>query len=177
LTAEQANIIQDLFQMTSRLSHLNRSLLLLAKIDNRQFDTMERIQLEQFVDSLLPSLDSISGQLHIYRQYSKKPLRINANRILLESMVNNLFINAVRHNTPDGTVTVSIDDNRLTISNTSAEPPLSPSLIFRRFYRPTQNKSGNGLGLAIVKAICDYHGWTIEYQYTGNQHCFVVSFR
>lgn len=176
LTAEQANIIQDLFQMTSRLSHLNRSLLLLAKIDNRQFDTMERIQLEQFVDSLLPSLESISGQLHIYRQYSKKPLRINANRILLESMVNNLFINAVRHNTPDGTITVSIDDNRLTISNTSAEPPLSPSLIFRRFYRPTQNKSGNGLGLAIVKAICDYHGWTIEYQYTGNQHCFVVSF-
>ena len=176
LTAEQANIIQDLFQMTSRLSHLNRSLLLLAKIDKRQFDTIERIQLEQFVDSLLPSLDSISGQLHIYRQYSKKPLRINANRILLESMVNNLFINAVRHNTPDGTVTVSIDDNRLTISNTSAEPPLSPSLIFRRFYRPTQNKSGNGLGLAIVKAICDYHGWTIEYQYTGNQHCFVVSF-
>lgn len=82
LTAEQANIIQDLFQMTSRLSHLNRSLLLLAKIDNRQFDTMERIQLEQFVDSLLPSLESISGQLHIYRQYSKKPLRINANRIL-----------------------------------------------------------------------------------------------
>lgn len=132
LTAEQANIIQDLFQMTSRLSHLNRSLLLLAKIDNRQFDTMERIQLEQFVDSLLPSLESISGQLHIYRQYSKKPLRINANRILLESMVNNLFINAVRHNTPDGTVTVSIDDNRLTISNTSAEPPLSPSLKWLR---------------------------------------------
>lgn len=176
LTEEQANIIQDLFQMTSRLSHLNRSLLLLAKIDNRQFDTMERIQLEQFVDSLLPSLESISGQLHIYRKYSYKSLSINANRILLESMVSNLIINAVRHNSPYGTVTVGIDDYRLTVSNTSAEPPLSPSLIFRRFYRPTQNKSGNGLGLAIVKAICDYHGWTIEYQYTGNQHCFVVSF-
>lgn len=55
--------------MTSRLSHLNRSLLLLAKIDNKQFDTKERIQLDLFIDSLLPSLESISGHLHIYRKY------------------------------------------------------------------------------------------------------------
>ena len=34
LTAEQAEIIQDLFHMISRLSRLNRNLLLLAKIDN-----------------------------------------------------------------------------------------------------------------------------------------------
>ncbi len=176
LTSEQANIIQDLFQMTSRLSHLNRNLLLLAKIDNKQFDTKERIQLDLFIDSVLPSLESISGQLRINRQYPQKPLCINANRILLESMVNNLFINAVRHNTPDGTITISIGNDSLTLSNTSVEPPLSPSLIFRRFYRPAQNKSGNGLGLAIVKAICDYHGWNIEYQYKESQHCFVISF-
>ncbi len=176
LTAEQANIIQDLFQMTSRLSRLNRSLLLLAKIDNKQFDTKDHIQLAQFIDCLIPSLESISGQLRIYRLYPQKPLSINANRILLESMVNNLFINAVRHNTPDGTITIGIDDNKLTIANTSTEPPLSSSLIFHRFYRPTQNKSGNGLGLAIVKAICDYHGWSIEYQYKDSQHCFTVSF-
>ena len=176
LTAGQASIIQDLFQMTSRLSHLNRSLLLLAKIDNKQFDTKERIQLDQFIDNLLPSLESISGQLHINKEYSRKLLFVNANRILLESMVNNLFINAVRHNNPDGTITIGIDDNKLTISNTSAEPPLSPSLIFHRFYRPTQNKSGNGLGLAIVKAICDYHGWGIEYLYKEKKHSFTVSF-
>ena len=176
LTAEQANIIQDLFQMTSRLSHLNRSLLLLAKIDNKQYDTKERIQIDQFIDRLLLSLESIHTSLHINRLYSQKPLYINANCTLLESMVSNLFINAVRHNTPDGVITIRIDNNSLTISNTSAEPPLSPSLIFRRFYRPAQNKGGNGLGLAIVKAICDYHGWNIEYQYKKNQHRFVVSF-
>ena len=171
LTAEQANIIQDLFQMISRLSQLNRSLLLLAKIDNKQFETKERIRIDQFVDRFLPSLESISGQLRINRQYSQKALYINANRILLGSMVNNLFINAVRHNTPGGSITISIDNNSLTISNTSTEPPLSSSLIFHRFYRPAQNKSSNGLGLAIVKAICDYHGWNIEYQYKEGQHC------
>lgn len=177
LTAKQADIIQDLFQMTSRLSHLNRSLLLLAKIDNKQFDTRENIRLELFIDHLLPSLECVSGELHINKQYPQKPLYISANRILLESMVNNLFINAVRHNAPNGSITISIANNSLTISNTSTEPSLSPSLIFRRFYRPTQNTSGNGLGLAIVKAICNYHGWDIEYKYKENQHSFVVSFR
>lgn len=177
LTAKQAVIIQDLFQMTSRLSRLNRNLLLLAKIDNKQFDAMERIQLGPFIDHLLPSLESISGQLHINKQYSQNPLYIHANRALLESMVNNLFINAVRHNTPDGTITISITRNSLVISNTSAEPALSPSLIFSRFYRPTQNRSGNGLGLAIVKAICDYHGWNVTYRYKEKLHSFVIRFR
>lgn len=177
LTAKQADIIQDLFQMTSRLSRLNRSLLLLAKIDNKQFDTRESIQLGLFIDHLLPSSECVARKLCINKQYPQKPLYINANRILLESMVNNLFINAVRHTTPDGAITISIESNNLSISNTSAEPPLPPSLIFRRFYRPTQNTNGNGLGLAIVKAICDYHGWNIEYKYKGNKHCFVVIFR
>ena len=54
LTAEQGKHHTRPFQMTSRLSHLNRSLLLLAKIDNKQFDTKERIQLDLFIDSLLP---------------------------------------------------------------------------------------------------------------------------
>lgn len=176
LTAKQAEIIQDLFQMTSRLSHLNRSLLLLAKIDNKQFDAMEHIQLGAFIDRLLPSLESIAGQLHINKRYSPKPLYINANRTLLESMVSNLFINAVRHNTHGGTITISVTAGSLSIANTSAEPPLSPSLMFRRFCRPTQNSSGNGLGLAIVKAICDYHGWKIEYRHEENQHRFTIAF-
>jgi signal transduction histidine kinase len=52
--------------------------------------------------------------------------------------------------------------------------------IWDRYHKFSRNFSrsmtNTGLGLAIVKAICDYHGWTIEYQYTWNQHCFVVSF-
>ena len=50
LTSKQAEIIQDLFQMTSRLSRLNRNLLLLAKIDNKQFDNKEQIRLDSFID-------------------------------------------------------------------------------------------------------------------------------
>lgn len=177
LTSEQAAIIQDLFQMTSRLSHLNRNLLLLTKIDNAQFDTRELIRLDAFIDRLLPSLESISGQIRIERHYPAMPLSVEANSALLESMINNLIVNAVRHNTPDGTITITITDHTLTISNTSNEQPLSAAHIFNRFYRPVQNKGGNGLGLAIVKAICDYHGWDVKYEYGEGTHRFIVDFQ
>lgn len=176
LTNGQAEIIQDLFQMTSRLSRLNRNLLLLAKIDNKQFDSRERIRLDHFINRLLPSLESISGELRIERSFSSEPLYIQANSTLLESMLNNLIVNAVRHSNPGGKITISIHNHTLRISNTSDEPALSAQHIFNRFYRPTQNKGGNGLGLAIVKAICDYHGWGISYEYRDGLHSFIVKF-
>lgn len=176
LTQKQAEIVQDLYGMTSRLSHLNRNLLLLAKIDNAQFDKTERIQLNAFLDEQLAYLDCLSGELRISRQFSPAPVYVKANRPLLESMVNNLVVNAVRHNQTNGTISITADNERLTISNTSDEAPLDPTHIFNRFYRPSQNKQGNGLGLAIVKAICDYHGWKIGYKYTEGWHHFIVTF-
>ncbi len=176
LTERQAEIIHDLFQMTSRLSRLNRNLLLLAKIENSQYDLNENINLDAFVDQLMPSLETVSGQLHIIRQHPQQPVYVRANSALLESLVNNLFVNAVRHNIPGGTIKVSVDAETFSVENTSDEPSLSPSHIFNRFYRPVQNKGGNGLGLAIAKAICDCHGWKIRYTYSDGLHCFTVDF-
>ena len=175
LTERQAEIIQDLYQMTSRLSRLNRNLLLLAKIENAQFDKSEAISLNTFIDDLLPFLESIADGLHIIKDFQQE-VTIKANRSLLESMINNLVVNAVRHNRTDGSIVMSVNGNSLIISNTSDEPALDATHIFNRFYRPAQNKHGNGLGLAIVKAVCDYHGWTVAYTYTEGKHNFVVKF-
>lgn len=174
LTGKQAEIIQELFQMTSRLSRLNRNLLLLAKIDNDQFDSKERIRLDTFIDGLLPALESISGHRRIESVYHKESVWVDANRILLESLLNNLIVNAVRHSNADGTITISIGEGSMSICNTSDEPALQTEHIFNRFYRTTQNKGGNGLGLAIVKAICDYHGWSIGYHFKEGKHCFTI---
>lgn len=175
LTERQAEIIQDLYQMTSRLSRLNRNLLLLAKIDNAQFAKSENICLTSFIENQLPFLESIADGLHIVKDFQQE-ITVKANRPLLESMINNVVVNAVRHNRPDGSITISVKEDTLTISNTSDEPALDAANIFNRFYRPAQNKQGNGLGLAIVKAVCDYHGWTIAYLYKERNHTFIVKF-
>ncbi len=175
LTEGQAEIIQDLCQMTARISRLNRNLLLLAKIDNEQFATSEDVCLNAFIEEHLPFLESMADGLHIVKDFQQE-LTVKANRPLLESLLNNLVVNAVRHNRPGGSITLAVGEGALAVSNTSDEPPLDAAHIFNRFYRPAQQKQGNGLGLAIVKAVCNYHGWAVEYTYNIGVHTFAVTF-
>lgn len=176
ITERQAVIIQDLYQMTNRLSRLNRNLLLLAKMENNQFERDDVVDVIQLVDELLPSLECLAGGLSVRRSMMDDNLEIMANRSLLESLVNNLVVNAVRHNRPGGEIEVRLCGRRLYVTNTSDEPMLDVNLIFNRFYRPSGKMKGSGLGLAIVKAVCDYHGWNIFYVYHDGVHEFSVGF-
>ena len=176
LTEQQAKIIQRLYEVVNRLARLNRNLLLLARIDNRQYEQTEEINLTGFLSEQTMFLQSIAGDISLHEEFSNDALTVRANRTLLESLVNNLIVNAVRHNRPQGEIVLAISGNELTVSNTSNEPALDEKLIFNRFYRPSEKVKGNGLGLAIVKAICEYHGWSVRYNYIGNRHIFTVAF-
>lgn len=176
LTQAQATVIQEMLVTLKRMTQLNRSLLLLARIDNRQYQAEEQVNFVREVYELLPSLRLLAGGITIRTDVKAEVFMLKCNRILLESMVNNLVVNAVRHNRSDGFVSITVGHHELVVSNTSDEPPLDSHLIFNRFYRPSPKTKGNGLGLAIVKAICDYHDWTIEYGYKNKIHSFVVYF-
>ncbi len=176
LTLEQAAIIQDLYQMTRRLSRLSRNLLLLAKMENNQFSHMDYVDVVMVIKDLQTYLEGLSGELVLKQNFMVDSLSIKANRSLLESMVNNLVVNAVRHNKAGGEITISLADGQLTVCNTSDEPALNENQIFNRFYRPSEKAMGNGLGLSIVKAVCDYHGWKISYSYLDGKHNFTVNF-
>lgn len=176
LTEEQAKIVASLYEVSSRLSRLNKSLLLLAKIENRQYKQEKQIDIAETLREILPLLEKLTEDITVIPEISSSPVIIPANNILLESMINNLIINAVRHNMPKGEIRIFLEKKQLTVSNTSAEKELNADLLFQRFYRPSEKVRGNGLGLAIVKAICDYHGWKIAYEYKTNIHYFIVNF-
>lgn len=178
LTEAQAAIIQDLYQMNARLSRLSRNLLWLAKIENNQFRRTEPIDLGAVLDQLRPALESMAGDLKLHFTLPPSGVPLTANRALLESLVNNLMVNAIRHNRPDGSITIAADRESLTVTNTSTEEALDPATLFSRFHHTGTNQAGNGLGLAIVKAVCDYHGWTITYHYDAEAgtHSFCIRF-
>ncbi len=178
LTENQAIIIQDLYRINARLTRLNKNLLMLAKIENNQFKITEKIDLVAVLDDMLPHLESIAGGLTIKENIELAPFYVVANRTLLETMVNNLVVNAVRHNKESGEIIVTANPVCLIVANTSSnEEELDYKQIFNRFYRPDRQEIGNGLGLAIVKAVCDYHGWDIRYKYKNGMHEFVVDFK
>jgi len=177
LTKEQVTLIQDIYHEISQMSRLNRNLLLLAKIENAQYKLTNHVNIAGKLETLLPVLGLLSNGIKITTNFDNSQLTIDCNEVLLESMINNLIVNAVRHNQQDGEIIISIKENTLTIANASDEIPLDTSYLFERFYRSSIRQKGNGLGLAIVKSICDYHHWTITYFHEHGLHNFSVHFK
>lgn len=176
ISEQQSEIIGELQHTVRRLSRLNRDLLLLAKIENKQFVTDSIIDIVAIVRRTLTSLDAIMDSNTIEVLYAVDELKINGNETLVESMVSNLVINAIRHNAAGGKIVVYVSMRQLMISNSAEGDALDPTQIFRRFYRPSSQAKGNGLGLAIVKRVADYHGWTASYSFEDNRHIFAIDF-
>lgn len=176
ITEQQADIIQDLYQSTSRLSQLNRNLLLLAKMENNQFRMDEQIDLVATIKALLPSLQMLADDIKISLNVKAEKVMLRANLSLFESMINNLLVNAIRHNKAQGDINIVIDKDSLSVANSSDGAALDAKQIFNRFYRPAGQSKGNGLGLSIVKSVCDYHGWQISYFYESERHIFTINF-
>lgn len=96
------------------------------------------------------------------------PLNVDAQRI--EQTLRNLISNALRFTPPQGSVTVSLaqDKNvaRITVTDTGAgiAPEALPH-VFERFWRADKARArslgGTGLGLAIAKQWVEAHGGTI----------------
>lgn len=89
---------------------------------------------------------------------------------LFHRVVCNLVVNALVHNPPDTTVTVSVSENKekgicLSIRDNGvgiSQP--EQSKLFTRYYRGTNTKEkpeGSGLGLTIAKQIVGLHNGEI----------------
>jgi Signal transduction histidine kinase len=93
---------------------------------------------------------------------------IKANRGLAEILINNLLLNAVRHNVSRGRIVIKLEENSFTISNTGNPHPIDEKRLFKRFGKDTADLRSNGLGLAIIKEICDRYGWQVKFIPHGN---------
>ena len=83
---------------------------------------------------------------------------IGAERTLLNIVVANLIRNAFTH-TPSGTVSITVEDNGLIVSDTGTGIRGEEiDKIFQRHFTGT-GSTGSGIGLSLVKRICDRYGW------------------
>jgi signal transduction histidine kinase len=138
---------------------------------------METISLPAFVKERTGIYADLNANGRVIMQCASADATVSANRVLLESLLDNLVVNAMRHKPADTDIIIAVSGNSLSVTNDDdADTPLDKNLLFRRFSNRGQQKRGNGLGLSIVKAICDYHHWTISYIHTDNRHIFVVDF-
>jgi signal transduction histidine kinase len=177
LTQPQATIVQSLYEATSRLTRINKNLLLLAKIENNQFAEITTFTINELINDVTPYFTEQADSKRLAIEKNTEAIvGINANRGLAEIMINNLFLNAVRHNIEYGKILVSLKDNRFTIANSGTTQPLDETILFKRFGKGSADVRSSGLGLAIVKEICDRYGWQVSYKFEDGLHYFSVSF-
>lgn len=177
LTEAQAAEIGKVLQMTERLIRLNKSLLLLTKIENRQFSGCEPVSINQTVQQCLDEMEDIIRFRNVEISVEDSgQMEVKMDPALASILVSNLIKNAVFHNHTNGLVTITISSSVLSVSNTGISTALHPDQLFKRFYKQSAEQSGTGLGLAIVKAICHVYGLAITYQFKGN-HQFEIRYK
>ena len=177
LNQPQATIVQSLYEATSRLTRINKKILLLAKIENNQLAETTTFTINELIDDVTPYFtEQAHSKRLVIEKNTEAIVGINANRGLAEIMINNLFLNAVRHNVENGKIIISLKDNRFTIANSGAAQSLEETILFKRFGKGSADVRSSGLGLAIVKEICDRYGWQVSYKFEDGLHYFSVTF-
>ena len=177
ITEEQSVVLDSLNKDVSRMNRLNKNLLLLSKIDNSQTFERQTIVINDYIKKHMDFFaeQAKAKHLEIVTEFMEV-LQIKSNPGLAEILLNNLFLNAIRHNNDHGKIIITVADKSVTFLNSGSATALSGEKLFNRFAKINPSGKGNGLGLAIVKKIAEINNWKITYSFEANLHAFTVKF-
>lgn len=160
----------------TKLSRLQQALLMLAKLENRQFDEKASIQLSAVVEHWVTTFSDLFKTAGISIHTNLQETKVFVHPHLADILVSNLLKNALRYTPRSGTIQVDLNKSHFTIANTAAGEPLDQDRLFGRFYKASGLTDSTGLGLAIVHEICETAGWQISYEFSANTHFFKVRY-
>ena len=176
LSEPQMEEILKTYQTLEYVSKLNKSLLLLSKIDNSQFVETSEVcineVLHRYVDDYCEVYDYRGIRLTVEE---KGEFRIRMNETLAVVLVTNLLKNAFVHNIDKGEIRIVITSSGIRFGNTGNGEPLDGKRIFERFYQGKKKEGSTGLGLAIVDAVCRQYQLRVSYSAVDGMHCFEIS--
>lgn len=175
LTERQMEEIVKTRQTLEQLSRMNRSLLLLTKIDNGQFADVADVNFTESIQRLLPDYEMVYASKNIRLQTELLgDFIVRMDESLAQTLLSNLLKNAFVHNHESGEITIKATTDSLLFENTGAPESLNRDYIFERFYHSSDNRQSLGLGLAVVKAICQRYGLRIDYAFNNGKHAFTI---
>lgn len=167
--------LQSIYNAVNKLTTLNKSLLLLTKIENNQFTGTTEVEMNELVKENLSQLDELLFAKGLTVTAELQKCSVNMNKMLADILINNLLSNTLRHSAPSGAIHITTKAGEFHIANTAANGALDGDAIFERFNKHSAS-NGVGLGLAIVKQICETYRFRITYQLQQGMHQFSVYF-
>ena len=161
--------IRMMTEQNERLSKMVKTLLDMSELQTVARD--DEIALDALVEEVLADLEPLAQEKAIHLAAQCDAVTMTGSDILLYRLVYNLVENAIKYNTPGGTVTVGADRQdkhiRLTVADTGTGIPEElKERVFEPFFRLDKSRSralgGVGLGLALVREIVSVHGGSIS---------------
>jgi signal transduction histidine kinase len=160
-----------------RLAGLNRTLLMLTRIDNGSFPDSTQVDAGEILRRLVEDYQEVYGHKHLaVHLHETAPFVPEMNETLAGVLWGNLLKNAFVHTPEGGTIEVRVSARGVSVANTASAGPLDPVVIFRRFYRGAGTEGSSGLGLALVESIGRLYKLHIGYDFSEGRHIFSVTF-
>jgi len=177
LSEAQATQLQQAMENLERLKRLNRSLLLISKIENDQFQARESVNLQAVIEKIISDFSEMAENKNQQVVFDTKHKTVrNINPDLTYILFSNLIKNAIFYGQSDREITMKLTANNFIVSNYSSGDSLQNEDIFKRFHRIGNAANSTGLGLSISKSIAEKFGFTVKYHFQNQQHFFAVNF-
>jgi signal transduction histidine kinase len=172
LDEQDLKLVSDIFITIDRLTKLNKSLVLLSKIDNHQFEEKVAVNLPELIDSIV---NLFEDQIRAKKLKIRKQFEGDKNREMSEMLAyilfSNLIKNAIFHNLDDnGFIHIILTDKKCEIINSGKNSDLNQQNIFDRFVKESTSEDSIGLGLSIVSKICELNNIDIQYEQKDGTH-------
>ncbi len=177
LTEKQSQMLQSVYDAIQKLTKINQSLLLLAKIENNQYEEIQNLDLKNKLEEKLSDFQELWQAQKITVTVSLKNAMVNMNKDLADILLNNLLSNSTKHNFIGGTIKIELNDSFLKLTNTSQLMLLDERTLYQRFFKSTHANENTGLGLSIIRQICDVSGFSIAYSFESGKHSFIINWK
>ncbi len=177
LTPELASMVRSVDHSVSRLGRLNRSLLLLARIESRQYPEKTEVSFRSVVLDLVDQFSELAALKNIsIVLLPGADFQYIINADLASVLVSNLLLNAVNHNYERGFIEIQTSGNTMKFSNSGTGELVKKEKVFQRFVKENDASDSPGLGLSIVSTICNQNKLELSYSWdeVKKQHVFTV---
>ncbi len=176
-TKHQADQLQQALENLERLKRLNRSLLLISKIENDQFQQRQNVDLKVLIVEIISNFQEMASHKNTDLHFSaKEEVTQRINPDLAYMLFSNLIKNAIFHGSSGQEIVMELNSKHFRISNSSDSGSLEKEAVFIRFQKFNGNITSTGLGLSISKSIAEKYGFSLHYSYEKSLHTFTLTF-
>lgn len=153
-------------ESANRLSRLSKALLMISRIENRQFPLNDHMSVKTTIENVVRELEDFTESLNIsVEAHLTADKIVKGNKELIHALFYNLIQNSVKFSPENSEIAIydKVINGQYIITVKDSGIGISPEVlpkIFKRFKKDIKHWNDSpGLGLAIVKSICDLHGF------------------